>query len=730
MFSEAGTHTDMTSLLRRDVKHLSVLLALTTVTGIYLVASTVLIARDGVVFIELAQDLQTQPIATMLHADQHPGYPFLILAARVLSSLVCKTASVMRWIYCAQSVTLLCRVLSISIIYLIGRRLAGRRRAFWAALILLFLPDPAEYGSDTLSDWPHILFLMSGFLLLLSCAADKKRWPYAFIGVLAGLGYLIRPECVQLIIYSFLWEASRFLGLDRKEKTRAILALTLLVACFTLTAGPYMKLKGAVFPKKRIGQFARHLDKRAINKNQPEFSSASMSICGASGGVSGIVRSLLTLTERLGQNFLWYFLPFAFLGIFRYFRKAKWRKPEYFLPATFIVVNVLLMVWIWCHSEYMSRRHVLPLTVFLSLSIPLGVGLAASRMQRFASHHRQRHSPLKSRRFWFSMICLLGTILCLPKLLTPTRAEKRAYRQAADWLRANTDRHDKIILLETRIAFYAERKRLVGFRKDFFDKAKFLLHVAKSTTDTLAYKQFKEVRRWESGGTAVVVYATARRLLQSGEVSGMVAYWPMDDNAATTTVVESVIGCNGNSRRNTDLIAADGVKNGALLFDGISDFVDIGFEHVFSDEQWSVSIWFKTEKPEALQNFISSDKPCTLQWFGIHDGRLGIWDIEGGVWRHGNTFVENGVWNHVVLTYDGCGNYRFFLNGVLDGDRMNLGTKHDIGVLRYIGAYRDTKTRHFSGALDEIKIFDRAMTGPEVQELYEKGMFSPKTKTH
>ena len=66
---------------RQDIVHLSILLAVGLVIGIYLICTAGVIAKDGVTFIEYARNLQTAPAETMIKEAQHPGYPFLILPA-------------------------------------------------------------------------------------------------------------------------------------------------------------------------------------------------------------------------------------------------------------------------------------------------------------------------------------------------------------------------------------------------------------------------------------------------------------------------------------------------------------------------------------------------------------------------------------------------------------------------------------------------------------------------
>jgi 4-amino-4-deoxy-L-arabinose transferase-like glycosyltransferase len=237
----------------KTLSHILILLAIALCIGIYLISTTVLIAKDGVTFIEYAKDLELSPIEAMQSRYQHPGYPFLIIAAHKTASIGYKGSSVGLWIYSAQAVALIFRLLSVVLLYFVGRKIVGARFSFWAILILVLLPEPAKFGSDTLSDWPHLFFLSAGFSLLIWGAASRKWWLFGFSGLAAGLGYLIRPECTQIVIFGTLWLGMQLFWSKRSiSKGKAVLALLLLLGGFWAAAGPYMKLKGAVFPKKQL----------------------------------------------------------------------------------------------------------------------------------------------------------------------------------------------------------------------------------------------------------------------------------------------------------------------------------------------------------------------------------------------------------------------------------------------------------------------------------------------
>ena len=159
---------------KEDEVNLIILLFIASLLGIYLITTTVLIAQDGIFYIERAQKLSIDPRSVII--SHPPGYPFLIFIALKFVGLFNGSPSTQTWAYTAQSMTLLCRLLAIIPLYFIGKLFVGPRNSFWALLILVVLPYPARFGSDVLRDWPHILFLAVGFLFLLWGVEQGKWW--------------------------------------------------------------------------------------------------------------------------------------------------------------------------------------------------------------------------------------------------------------------------------------------------------------------------------------------------------------------------------------------------------------------------------------------------------------------------------------------------------------------------------------------------------------------------
>jgi hypothetical protein len=503
--------TDEQSSRSRTTIHISILLAVAFCVGVYLVSTTVLIAKDGITFIEYARGLETSPIEAMKSEYQHPGYPFLIIVAHKIAKIGHNGSSLWSWIYSAQAVAMIFRLLTVVLLYFVGKKIVGERFSFWAILILILLPDAAEYGSDALSDWPYIFFLSAGFLLLIQGAVSGKWWLFGFSGLAAGMGYLIRPECAQVVVFGTLWLGLQVFYSGRIiSKRKAVFAFALLLVGFLIIAGPYMKLKGAVFPKKQLFQFAPNAQSSEVYEQ--EIRICSNSVYAASFAPSDIAGALGKLVQRVSETLMWFFVPALLMGMYKYFRRRNWCEPERFFTIALIALNVSVMILLYCKFGYMSRRHTLPLVIFTIFYVPAGLEALASWLNEKFSKAIERLFAVKANAdFWFMVLLVIGIAICSPKLLRPIRAEKQSYRDAARWLAKNTDEKDIIAVPDIRIGFYSGR-RSVGYDGRAVPKeAQYVVKVfedEKNTPSGEEMLQTKEVFSIEGKGkeAKVVIY--------------------------------------------------------------------------------------------------------------------------------------------------------------------------------------------------------------------------------
>lgn len=440
---------------KQDLIHLAILLVIALGIGVYLITTTVVITKDGVWYIQEARKFSREPQDVI---KGHPfGFPFLIFITHKFIALFSGSSSLSTWIYPAQSITLLCRLLALISLYFIGKLLVGSKRSFWAILILIILPYPAEFGSDVLREWPHILFLASGLLFLIWAVKQSKCWMFGAAGFVAGLGHIIRPECTQLLIYGALWIFIRFFSpKPGMSKPRLLCALSVLLIGFAIPAAPYMTARGKFLPAKLRNFIGISNPEESEEIQEPEINSDN-NVNTTSAAPGKILKAIGELAGVISENLMYYFVPPLLIGIYFHFRKqsSATEIERFFVPAL-AALNIVMLIALYYSWEYISRRHGLPLVVFTIFYVPIGLEVSADWLaNRFS---KSRPASGHDCRLWFFILLITGTAICLPKLLSRPGSDKPGYRTAAAWLKENTTRDDLIAVPDRRITFYAERK--------------------------------------------------------------------------------------------------------------------------------------------------------------------------------------------------------------------------------------------------------------------------------
>ena len=453
---------------KHDLVNVAILLAIALGIGVYLIVTTVLIAKDSVLYVECTMQIADNPVEAVRNMAICPGYPFLIYLMHEVMGLFNDTESIQGWIISAQLVSLLSKVIASVALYFVGSYFVGPKISFWGVVILSVLPDSAEFGSDALAEWPHLMFLTTGFLLLLLGAQYHKKWMFGLAGIIAGLGYLVRSEGCQLILYGSAWlllNVARPQGKMNRKKAAG--ALVLLLAGFAVIAVPYVRSKGYVFPDQRMWKLPA-----SVSHSSDTYSpmiNANMCLAGLS--LKGAIGNE-TLITNVCETLMYYFVPALLIGCYYYFRKRPKTMGQTFFAAAFIILNIAMLCW--QSNKFLSRRHTLPLIVFTVFYIPIGLHKIACWLSQRSPKHNV--SVQNHRQQWFLVLIVIGMAICLPKLLRPMRIDKQGYLDTAMWLKGNTRPEDIVAVPDKRISLYAERKGLV-YGNTFPQQAKYIVKI-------------------------------------------------------------------------------------------------------------------------------------------------------------------------------------------------------------------------------------------------------------
>lgn len=210
--------------------------------------------------------------------------------------------------------------------------------------------------------------------------------------------------------------------------------------------------------------------------------------------------------------------------------------------------------------------------------------------------------------------------------------------------------------------------------------------------------------------------------LWSFNTGRLVAWWKFDDGSGDTVADSSGLGHNGKLKGDPNWV--DGITGGALVFDGDGDYVDMGKDPAFDiKNQITVSVWVKVNAfDEDWQNVISKgDRAWRLQrnWNKntLEFACSGL-VVQGSDWGpvYGNTDVNDGHWHHVVGVYDQQ-NICLYIDGSLDASAAASGSIRINDEPVYIGENSQIPNRFWNGMIDDVRIYNYALSAEEVSEI-------------
>jgi hypothetical protein len=209
---------------------------------------------------------------------------------------------------------------------------------------------------------------------------------------------------------------------------------------------------------------------------------------------------------------------------------------------------------------------------------------------------------------------------------------------------------------------------------------------------------------------------------------GPIASYPLDNQQA----IDYANGLNGVLMGGA--FACDdryGNKCAAIYFNGVDAYIEVPHSTVFNSisNAYSISFWFKIDVGESnyLTAVCKGASPAEtylnphfrLQYFQFNsNSTVSInsdfteYDVD-----YLSHIMPNGNWNFYTVTYDGS-SVKSYLNNVKISDIAYNGillTNYDP---LYIARDIPGSDEFFKGALDDIKIYDRAITEAEITNLF------------
>ena len=202
-------------------------------------------------------------------------------------------------------------------------------------------------------------------------------------------------------------------------------------------------------------------------------------------------------------------------------------------------------------------------------------------------------------------------------------------------------------------------------------------------------------------------------------IPGLVAFYPLDGDARDS------IGDNHGTVHGATLTEDRlGRPGRAYWFDADGDHIDCGAGQRLQvggpDRSFSVSLWAKPVKLDQVQHAFGMGRRGRFHAIAIGIGENLAFSFGGNALRSTGERDDPAGWHHWVATYDGRANARrIYLDGDLVAEDVSPGDFVGRGRV-YIGT-SDWKDGPFHGAIDDVRLYNRALSETEVLEVYWTG---------
>ncbi|MHC4500919.1 MAG: LamG domain-containing protein, partial [Planctomycetota bacterium] len=211
----------------------------------------------------------------------------------------------------------------------------------------------------------------------------------------------------------------------------------------------------------------------------------------------------------------------------------------------------------------------------------------------------------------------------------------------------------------------------------------------------------------------------------------LIAWWKLDEGEGT--IAYDSAGNNDGTLIDGPAWTPSGI-NGSLIFDGVDDYVEVSDNSYLTLTNITLVAWIKSNDKSDHKHIISNytDIDPIAQFFHLYieqdtgKATFQVDDADGTPpYVVGISDVTDAQWHHLVGVRDtASGLLTIYVDGIYENsipdttDVIALDPANDL----WIGGQYYFPTRYFNGMIDDVRIYDRALSPNDVAELYLRAM--------
>jgi len=228
-----------------------------------------------------------------------------------------------------------------------------------------------------------------------------------------------------------------------------------------------------------------------------------------------------------------------------------------------------------------------------------------------------------------------------------------------------------------------------------------------------------------SSATSSIAVLGQESTLANDIASGLVGYWKFDESGGLVAYDFSGNGNIGNNNTTTVITSENCSMGNCLGFNGTNSMVvssDVVINPATSD--FTAMGWIKVTDYTAVSRDVFSQEDGSgtgRSWLTVASPSGFLSSSIGNVSTFGSTALTPGTWHHGTITKSGT-SLKIYLDGTLDGSGTAT-TESSVGKLR-MGMNKATSTNPFYGSLDDMRVYNRALSASEIKQIYENQVFT------
>ncbi len=201
------------------------------------------------------------------------------------------------------------------------------------------------------------------------------------------------------------------------------------------------------------------------------------------------------------------------------------------------------------------------------------------------------------------------------------------------------------------------------------------------------------------------------------DMSGNLALWHFNNNGQDS----SGNNRNGTLAGNAQYVTTSKFGSHSASFDGAGDYVSLGNNALGNLGNFTLSAWIKTPDTNTSRYILTEFRPSCGDAIWYIDANGIPTYIDGAVTLNsGGTSVEDNKWHHIVYVYGGTYG-KHYIDGVPQPNSTGAIWRSTCSAADVRIGIDAQGAGSFLGNIDELAVFNRALTQEEVSAIYNRG---------